>query len=39
MTDPGSFVDLLYAGAPRADFDRLVEQQPERAGEYDSALR
>ena len=40
MTDPGdSFVDLLYAGAPRADFDRLVEQQPERAGEYDVALR
>src|SRR5918999_1706713 len=40
MTDPGvSFVDLLYAGAPRADFDRLVEQQPERAAELDTALR
>ncbi|PUA81879.1 helix-turn-helix domain-containing protein [Nocardioides currus] len=37
--DQGSFLDLLYTGAPRADFDRLVEEYPERAGEHDVALR
>ncbi len=40
MTDiDASFVDLLYTGAARVDFDRLVEAHPERAGEYDVALR
>ena len=34
-----SFLDLLYTGAARAEFDRLVEEQPERADEYDIALR
>ncbi|MEO5661899.1 MAG: GAF domain-containing protein [Nocardioides sp.] len=34
-----TFLDLLYTGAARADFDKLVEQHPERAGEYDIALR
>ncbi|QIK75545.1 helix-turn-helix domain-containing protein [Nocardioides piscis] len=41
MPDNGeqSFVELLYTGAPRAEFDRLVAERPETAGEYDVALR
>ena len=40
MSDPrGTFLDLLYTGAARADFDRLVEEHPDRADEYDIALR
>ena len=40
VSDPrGTFLDLLYTGAARADFDRLVEEHPDRADEYDIALR
>ena len=40
MTDPGGASSTCSTPVrPRADFDRLVEQQPERAGEYDIALR
>lgn len=34
-----TFLDLLYTGAARADFDALVAEHPESAGEYDIALR
>jgi GAF domain-containing protein len=34
-----SFLDLLYSGADRAEFDRFVEAHPGRAGDYDRALR
>lgn len=40
VSEPGeTFLRLLYTGAARAEFDRLVEQDPELAGEYDIALR
>lgn len=40
VSKPGeTFLRLLYTGAARAEFDRLVEDDPELAGEYDIALR